>query len=1147
MTDYAELHTHSYFSLLDGASSPEVLVQQAQALGLAGLALTDHDSLAGAVRFWIAARAAGLHAVIGAEVTLEDGHHLTLLAETQAGYANLCRLVTRARLDVVEGHSPRRHGGGTEGHGGKIGEAAFDLDNWPGKVEPSLAYVRLAELSDGLIALSGCRQGAVAASLLKGDDRGAHAAVERLAGIFERDHLYIEIQHHYLPDDQRLNRQLVAIAQAFELPLVATNNVHYAANADKPLHDALVATRHNETLAEAQRAGHLPANSAFALASPDEMTRRFRGYPKAIANQALANSVAISERCRASLDFSDRRLPEFALPDDWHSPHAGYDDSVFAYLYQLCHESLPRRYPHLKPAVLTQLAHELDIIEQAGLAGYFLIVWDIVRYAKEIGVRCQGRGSAANSIVAYLLGITSIDPLQHNLLFERFLSRDKFTTPDIDIDFATGLELDAGGFETSESRISRSGVTRDSSLVFCQDESDCVDPLRMTGCGSADFGVPNGDAPRIDALRIDGREAVIQYVYRRYGRAHTAMVCNVVTYRARSAVRDLSKALGFPNAVIDRLAGSIDTRSPAVAAEQILAQMGQDEPSEAASEKTAVAIHPLALLADLLRRIEGCPRHLSIHSGGMLITGLPLDEIVPLEPATMPGRVVCQWDKESVEDAGLIKIDLLGLRTLGLITRALDYVEEVEGQRLDLDAVPLNDPAIYEMLQRGDTVGAFQVESRAQQQMLPRLKPTCFEDIIVEVAIVRPGPIQGGAVHPYLRRREGLEPVSFLHPSLEPALAETLGVLLFQEQAIRVAVEAAGFSPGEADMLRRALSRSRSDEAMAALRLRFIQGAQARGIDFAVAEPIFTQLSGFAGYGFCKSHAASFALIAYQTLYLKQHHTAAFYCAIFNSQPMGFYSPEVIAGDARRHGVDLLPPEINRSLWDYAIERDERGRLALRVGLATVQSLGRQAWTAIEAARNEQPFKDLADLCRRTRLHPDIIANLIRGGALDAFGKRRDLLWQLGDMDYRPDEFELNLPTQPVALPALDAPEQTAWEYELLGLSPERQLFVHYREVLRKQNVRSTWQVKQARPGERLQVAGLVAVRQRPSTAKGILFISLEDESGLLDLVVKPNVYDRLRDVLRNHPLIVVTGIVQRGGSAVSLLVFDARPLEGKE
>ncbi len=958
MTDYAELHTHSYFSLLDGASSPEVLVQRAQALGLAGLALTDHDSLAGAVRFWIAARAAGLHAVIGAEVMLEDGHHLTLLAETQAGYANLCRLLTRARLDVVEGHSPQRHGGGTEGHREKIGEAFFDLNSWPGKVEPALAYARLVELSDGLIALSGCRKGPVAAPLLKGDERAAYAAAERLATIFDRDHLYIELQHHYLPDDERLNRQLCAVAQTFELPLVVTNNVHYATNADKPLHDALVATRHNETLAEAQRAGHLPANSAFALASPDEMTRRLGSYPRAIAREALANSAAIAARCRVSLDFSDRRLPEFSLPDDWHSPHAGYENSAFAYLYQLCHESLPKRYPHLKPAVLTQLAHELDIIEQAGLAGYFLIVWDIVRYAREVGVRCQGRGSAANSIVAYLLGITSIDPLQHNLLFERFLSRDKYTTPDIDIDFATGLELDAGEFQAPKSRISRSGVTRDSSLVFCQGESDCVDPLRMTGRGLVDF-----DATEIDIPSIDGREAVIQYVYRRYGHAHTAMVCNVVTYRARSAVRDMSKALGFPKTVIDRLAGGIDTHLPTVAAEQILAQMGQDESSESASENNGAAIHPLMLLADLLRRIEGCPRHLSIHSGGMLITGLPLDEIVPLEPATMPGRVVCQWDKESVEDAGLIKIDLLGLRTLGLITRALDYVEEVEGRRLEMGAIPLDDPAIYELLQRGDTVGAFQVESRAQQQMLPRLKPTCFEDIIVEVAIVRPGPIQGGAVHPYLRRREGVEPVSYLHPSLEPVLAETLGVLLFQEQAIRVAVEAAGFSPGEADMLRRALSRNRSDEAMAALRLRFIQGAQARGIDFDLAESIFTQLSGFAGYGFCKSHAASFALIAYQTLYLKQYHAAAFYCAIFNSQPMGFYSPEVIAGDARRHGVDLLPPEINRSLWEYAIERDEPAsdepmRLALRVGLSTVQGLGKQAWAAIEAARREQPFND---------------------------------------------------------------------------------------------------------------------------------------------------------------------------------------------
>ncbi len=545
--------------------------------------------------------------------------------------------------------------------------------------------------------------------------------------------------------------------------------------------------------------------------------------------------------------------------------------------------------------------------------------------------------------------------------------------------------------------------------------------------------------------------------------------------------------------------------------------------------------------------MAGCPRHLSIHSGGMLITRAPLDAIVPLEPATMPGRFVCQWDKESVEDAGLIKIDLLALRTLGLVSEALGYLADAGDAVPDLDALPLDDPAIYRMLHQADTIGAFQVESRAQQQMLPRLKPVCFEDIAVEVAIVRPGPIQGGAVHPYLRRRAGEEPVSYLHPSLEPVLRESLGVLLFQEQAIRVAVAAAGFAPGEADRLRRALSRTRSQEEMAAMRARFVRGAAEKEIDTPTAEAIFAQLAGFAGYGFCKSHAASFALIAYQTLWLKRYHAPAFYCALLNQQPMGFYPPEVIVGDARRHGVDTLPPEINRSGWQYTLERLDNHRWALRTGLHAIAHLGEQAWARIEAARSERPFATLDDFCRRTRLPVDAVTSLIRAGALAAFGERRRLLWRLGELDYRPDEFDLA--TAPVAaeLPVLEAIEQTAWEYELMGLSPERQMMAHYRDRLRRQGILSTWQVKQAEAGQRVRVAGFVVVRQRPATAKGILFMSLEDESGLLDLVVKPDVYARLREVIRTNPLLIAEGAVQRNSRSVSVLVWGAVGMRGLE
>jgi error-prone DNA polymerase len=522
--------------------------------------------------------------------------------------------------------------------------------------------------------------------------------------------------------------------------------------------------------------------------------------------------------------------------------------------------------------------------------------------------------------------------------------------------------------------------------------------------------------------------------------------------------------------------------------------------------------------------------------------------------------VVVQWDKDSCEDAGLIKIDLLGLGMLGMMSVALGYLDGMGVPQPDLDAIPLDDPAIFQMLRRADTIGTFQVESRAQQQMLPRLKPTRFEDIIIEVAIVRPGPIQGGAVHPYLRRRAGQEPVSYLHPSLEPVLAETLGVLLFQEQAIRVSVASAGFAPGEADMLRRAMSRARSTEAMDAMRERFLAGAERQGIDAPTASAIFVQLAGFAGYGFCKSHAASFALIAYQSLWLKKYYAAPFYCALFNQQPMGFYPIEVVAGDARRHGVEVLPPDVNRSAWLYTVEEDPRpgkGRWAIRTGMMAVAGLGETGWARIEAARagtpeepGPRPFVDLADFCIRTRLDRDVCVALIRAGACDLLsnppGERRQLLWRLGEIDPRPTELPLPQ-SQPLtalpALPALDPLEQTAWEYELLGLSPAGQIMRHYREALRARRVAGGWEVKQMEQGTPARTAGMMAVRQRPQTANGIVFISLEDESGLLDLVVKPDAWVRLRDVLRGSMLLLVEGTVQRSERAVSLLVHNAWPL----
>lgn len=1028
MIEYAELHCHSYYSLLDGASSPEALVEQATALGLAALALTDHDNLIGAVRFDRAAQRAGLHGVIGAEVTLADGRHLTLLAENGQGYANLCKLITLARL----------------------GQVAADGE-WLGKVTPALGWDALAEHRQGLIVLTGCGHGPLAAPLLRGDAAAAQAACARLLEIFGAAQLFVEVQDHGLPTDRRLVGGLVELAQRYGLRLVATNNVHYAERQGSRLRDALVAIRHNQSLTAARQAGRLPPNSNFALASAAEMGRRFAHLP-----QALKQTLAIAERCQVRIDFSQQRLPRFPTP-------AGL--SEFAYLYQLCHERLPQRYPQLTAPVLKQLAHELDTIERAGLAGYFLIVWDIMRFAREEGILCQGRGSAANSIVAYLLAITSIDPLRYDLLFERFLSEDKFTMPDIDLDF-----------------------------------------------------------------QWDRREEVIHYVYATYGAAYTAMVCNVNTYRARSALRDLGKALDFPSAVIDRLAKGLDTDSPRAAALQFLAQIADETPH-----------HPLRHLADLLDQIEGCPRHLSIHSGGMVITSQPLDEVVPLEGATMRGRVVCQWDKASVEDAGLIKLDLLALRTLGMLAEALDHIRALGQGVPDLDHLPLDDGAIYAMLQAADTIGVFQVESGAQQQMLPRLKPTCFEDLAIEVAIVRPGPIQGGAVHPYLRRRSGQEVVSYPHPCLEPVLAETLGVLLFQEQAIRVAVAAAGFTPGEADLLRRALARSRAGEGLEPLQARFQQGAARQGIDAVQADQIFAQLAGFAGFGFCKSHAMSFALIAYQSAFLKHYHPIAFYCALLNHRP-GFYSAEVILNDARRHGVRLLAVDVNASQVEYTVERVD-GAFAIRAGLGEVAGVGAAVGAAIVDA---QPFTNLVDFCRRTGLPKAVTENLIRVGAFDRLGERRRLLWELVSLVIQTDGFAWTVPATGVTLPDLTAFEKTLWAYELQGHALDVQIMGHFRAQLREAGVLSSWEVKETPAGKVVWTAGLRVVTQRPATANGFTFVLLEDEAGLLQVAVPPKLYPQLRTVLREETLILVQGMVQRAEGTVNLLVQGVQRLVDK-
>jgi error-prone DNA polymerase len=1064
--EYVELHCHSYFSLLDGASSPEALVEQAVALGYPALALTDHQGLYGIVRFWQAAREKGLKPIAGAEVNLvakeqEQDHHLTLLAETQRGYANLCRL-----LSIGQAAPP---------------DAAAE-EGWADKCwqkgHAPLSWEDLAGHAAGLLCLSGCRRGPVASALLAGDQATARRAASRLEQIFA-GRFWIEVQRHYLPDDGRLAAALVVLARRMDLELVATNDVHYARREGQRLHDLLTCIRHHTTLPEALAAGLLHPNSERFLKPPGEMAGRFGDLP-----EALRSTLEIAARCQVSLDFTAQRLPVFGVPPG---------HTVDSYLRHLCLAAL-HGGQKIEPVTLqarAQLDHELGVIGRMGLAGYFLVVWDIVQFARRQGIRCQGRGSAANSLVAYLLDITPVDPLRHNLLFERFLSEGSQTMPDIDVDLAA-----------------------------------------------------------------DRREEAIQYVYERYGQEHVGMVCNVVTYRARSALREAAKALAFPPDVIDRAAKSLDTHSAQSAADTLesglpLPLPGEGDPDldpapslpqarKAPGNPAAGAQLPWPLLLALLRQMDGVPRHLSIHVGGMLITAAPLVEVVPLERATMPGRVVVQWDKDSVEDAGLIKIDLLGLRTLGAIDEALRHVQRRQGRSLNLDHLPLDDPAVFGLLQRADTVGCFQVESRAQAQMLPRLRPERFEDIVVGVSLIRPGPIQGGMVHPYLRRRQGLEPPTYAHPALEPILGETLGVIVFQEQVIRVAMAIAGFSPAEADRLRRALSRSNSQEVLAALRERFVRGAQAHGIDGAAAEAAFDQVEAFAGFGFCKSHAAAFALVAYQTLYLKVYFAAEFYCALLNQQPMGFYPPEVIASDARLHGVPILHPHVNLSEEACTLE----GEGSIRLGLRYVHGLG-EAWQArIVECRGDKPFAGLASFCRRTRLPRPAVENLVRAGAMEGLGSRRTLLWELGGLVYQEEGLDLDLPIEPAALPSLEHAERLAWEYELLGMAPGDQVMALYREALQAQGVLDSRALQDRSDGDLVRVAGWAVVRQRPPTAKGHLFITLEDEEGLMNLIVRPDVYERYRTALRNAPLLWVEGRLQREGQVLSVLVQRAAALD---
>jgi len=1016
VSGYVELHCHSCFSLLDGSSTPETLLDQALHLGMPALALTDHDGLYGAVRFYTAARERGVHPVLGAELTLQSEHHLTLLAETRQGYANLCWLITRAQLGESKGHA-------------------------------RLPLALLHGHTEGLIALTGCRLGLAPRPLLEGDRDRALAALRTLRDLFGRGRLYVELQQHLYREDADLVADLADLAESLGLPLVATNNVHYARRENHRLADVLTAIRHNVALQDAHQ--WLRPNSESYLKSADEMAELFAPYP-----QALENTLAIAERCHVELAFREHALP----PQSYRNRQTADDR-----LRELCERALPAKYPpEAREPARRQLDHELKVIAQTELAGYFLLVWEIVDYSRKRGIQVRGRGSAANSIVAYLLNVTNVDPLAHDLLFERFLSGETRVMPDIDLDFC--------------------------------------------------------------ARR---REEVIQHIYETFGESHVGMVCNYVTYRKRSAIRDVGKALGMSPEVLGRLSKML----------RGISRLGIEEAAtDALGAPKGLSGRGWRQFLTLCEEIQGLPRHLSIHVGGMCITAAPLTDFVPLERATMPGRVVIQWDKDSVEDAGLIKTDILSLRTLAAIDECLKLVEDRHGVHIDLDRLPLDDPAVYDQLRRADTVGAFQVESRAQQQALVKMQPREFADIVVEVALIRPGPLQGNMVYPFFQRRMGLQPVTYPHPLLEPILKETLGVVVFQEQVIRIAMVMGGFAPGEADMLRRAMSRHRSSEEMAAFRQRFIEGALARGVSADVAEQVFGSLAGFASYGFCKSHAAAFAKTSYDTLYLRAHYPAEYYCALLNNQPMGFYAPRVLVGDARQHGVRVLGVHVNRSAEQCTIEDG-----AIRLGLEYVDGLGEAAIERLLDARDAHPFRGLADLCRRTRLPRRAVENLILAGGLSCWEpERRKLLWELGQLRYQEDGLPLEYPVSRFDLEPMTAEEALAAEFSVTGLVAEGHLMEPYRPQVRRLGAITSEELRSAEPGQEVTVAGLVAVRQAPPTAKGFVFLTLEDEYGLMNIIVRPQVFDAQRTTWSTGLILMVQGVVEQFQNQINVMANQA-------
>ena len=1054
MGGYVELHCHSAYSFLDGASHPEELAARAAELGYPSLALTDHDGVYGSLEFAHAAKHAGIRPITGAEVTIEGASHVTLLCESGRGYANLCRILTAA-------------------HAGTRRPGREDREPLP----PAVALETVVELNEGLVCLSGCARDGLAL-------RDPPAAA-RLAAAFGRERFFVELQRPYERGDARRHVMLRDLAERLGVETIATGNVHAHAPRRTLLQDALVAIRCRTSLdgCERERRG----NREAVLRSPEEMVERFAGIDRAAAERTALLAERLTFDLTEELGY---RYPDFS---DRADPAIGQ-------LRAICDHALTERYGSVGAGVRARaherLHSELRLIEKLGLAGFFLLHHEVLELARECALEVRGRdsprmflppgrgrGSSVGSIVCYLTGLSHVDPVENGLSLGRFINHELTSVPDIDLDF-----------------------------------------------------------PR------DIREKLIVRVTERYGHEHAALVASFATYRSRGAIRDVGKALGLPQSELERLARVTDGWHAERVADEVAALPDADR--KLLSKRWRA-------FQFLTREIAGLPRHVSQHPGGMVISSRPLVELVPVQPAAMAGRQLCQWDKDSCSDAGFLKIDLLGLGMLSCIEECVDRIARLHGAPIDLSRIPLDDPAVFAEIQAADTVGVFQIESRAQMQSLLRTKPETIDDLTIQVALVRPGPIQGKAVHPYIEHRRLLrEDPSFVfgvpHESLREPLASTLGVVVFQDQVLDVAIALAGYTIGEAEGLRRAMSRKRSHEALEAHRTRFVEGAVGRGVDEQVADGVFDTLVGFSGFGFPKAHAAAFGLLAYQSAWLRHHYPAEFLCGLLNEQPMGFYPPASLVRDAQRRGVEVRPPDVNLSGCRCSLEPCGGGVAsqgmgpaspsshAVRVGLAYVSSVGKDDAEALEAERGANgPFGDVGDLARRAQVSREALEALVRGGACDCFGaRRRDLLWELG-LATRPRSVEgtrgeakqLPLPLDPTAeTPAL--PDLTRWErmladYRETGLSVGTHPLALLRPHLPSGTLSSP-ELLEARHGSTVAFAGMAIARQRPATAKGIVFMLLEDEHGQVNLIVPKDVYERHRGIVRGEPIVLVRGRYER-------------------